>query len=98
QVLDEVVDAGPVLAQRTWVMTASSTAWTLYLRSIREGEALLRESMAKILAGAIEPGPQDPTRVTYHPIGQFRFRDLEANWELPSLTLSAELRSRIFPP
>jgi methionyl-tRNA formyltransferase len=98
QVVDEGVDSGPVLAQRLWPLTAASTAWQIYLESLREAELLMRQSLAAIVAGQLSPLPQEPRYASYHPMGQFRFKPLEVNWGLPAVTLSSELRARIFPP
>ena len=98
QVRDEGVDSGPILTQRLWPVTPSATAWSLYLDGLREGELLMRETLASVIAGAVEPQYQEARYTTYHPMGQFRFKDSEANWNLPAVTVSAALRSRIFPP
>ena len=98
QVIDEGVDSGPVLAQRFWPITATSTSWSLYMEAQRESELLMGESLPDILAARLTPRVQEPCHASYHPMGQFRFRDLEADWKLPAVTLSAALRSRIFVP
>jgi methionyl-tRNA formyltransferase len=92
------VDSGDIFLQRFWPIGAISTAWSLYLDSLREGEGLLREGLPGIIAGKGLPKSQESRYATYHPIGQFQFDELEADWMLPAATLSAALRSRIFPP
>lgn len=98
QVPDTGVDSGPVLAQRLWPVRKNSTAWSLYEESLPEAERLMRESLPGTLAGTLPAVPQDPRRSSYHPLGQFRFGELEARWELPSTVVSSALRSRVFPP
>jgi methionyl-tRNA formyltransferase len=98
QVIDEGVDSGPVLAQRLWPITASSTAWSLFQESLKEAELLMRESLEDIIDGRLVAQPQNARHASYHPGGQFRFHDLAADWGVPAVTLSAALRSRIFVP
>ncbi len=98
QVIDEGIDSGPVLSQRLWEMNHATTAWQLYLDSLRESEKLMRDTLSGILSGQTLPRAQDQRYASYHPMGQFRFKDLGADWNLPAVTLSAALRSRIFPP
>lgn len=98
QVVDEGIDSGPILTQRFWPINETTTAWSLYQDSLEEAEKLLRHTICDIVAGRLISTPQEPRYATYHPLGQFRFRDLEADWKLPAATLSAALRSRIFLP
>ena len=98
QVVDEGVDSGPILTQRVWPITAAATAWSLYLDAIRESELLLRETLLALISGDLVQEVQDARYAGYHPMAQFRFEDLEVNWNLPAVTVSAALRSRIFPP
>jgi methionyl-tRNA formyltransferase len=95
---DTGVDSGPVLAQRLWPVRKNSTAWSLYEESLPEAERLMREFLPGTLAGTLPAVPQDSSRSSYHPLGQFKFGELEARWEQPSLVVSSALRSRVFPP
>lgn len=95
---DAGVDSGPVVAQRLWPITKTSTAWSLYQESLPQAEQLLRDALPGILEGTATPEPQDPRYSTYHPIGQFAFGELEARWTFPAIVVSGALRSRIFPP
>lgn len=98
QVIDDGVDTGPILAQRLWPISEKSTAWQLYCESLSEAELLMRDGLKAIAAGKVEAQPQAARYASYHPLRQFRFSDLEVDWRLPAVTLSAQLRARIFPP
>ena len=95
---DEGVDNGPILSQRTWEIAQSDTAWSLYHRALDEAVIFMREVLPSVLAQKLQGEPQDERYVTYHPMGQFDFSALQTDWSLPAATLSARLRSRIFPP
>jgi methionyl-tRNA formyltransferase len=96
--VDQGVDTGPILAQRLWPITEKSTAWQLYLESLSESELLMRDALKDTVSGKLQPHEQASRYASYHPIQQFRFGDLEVDWNLPSTALSASLRARIFPP
>lgn len=98
RIVDEGVDSGPVFAQRFWPTTPASTAWSLYIQALREGELLMRDVLLGILCGQATSKTQESRFSSYHPMGQFRFSELQARWDLPAATVSAALRSRIFPP
>eukprot|EP00003_Mantamonas_plastica_P024608 TRINITY_DN4614_c0_g1_i3.p1 TRINITY_DN4614_c0_g1~~TRINITY_DN4614_c0_g1_i3.p1 ORF type:complete len:251 (+),score=80.85 TRINITY_DN4614_c0_g1_i3:500-1252(+) len=97
QVPDEGIDAGPVFAQKYWDIEDTTTAWDLYDASLGFGEELLAESLLPILNGEIESVPQDEKLVTYHPMGQFRYDLLKADFMQVAATLSASMRAMTFP-
>jgi methionyl-tRNA formyltransferase len=96
--VDEGVDSGAIMAQRLWKIAPTATAWSLYQESLTETDAILRDSLPDVVAGKLKPVPQDHRYASYHPLDQFHFGELEVDWTLPATTLSAFVRSRIFPP
>ena len=93
------VDDGPILGQRFWPIGADTTAWDLYQRALPEGTQLLRETLPRVLAEdpTLNATPQASRLVTYHPMGQFDYANKTAKWSMTKTTLSAHMRSRIFP-
>lgn len=95
---DEGIDCGAILAQTLWPIREDSTAWDLYLESIRRGEQMLRETAHSIVAHDLKPIAQDDRFSSYHPPGQIDFHHVQIPWTMPSKALSAWIRARIFPP
>jgi methionyl-tRNA formyltransferase len=64
--IDATADTGPVWAQREVPLTPYDTAGTIYARLQDEIVDLFREVWPDIVAGTIEPVPQDDARAVYH--------------------------------
>ncbi len=95
---DEGIDSGAIVAQALWPIRADTTAWDLYCESIRQGEELLRSTVASIVERQLTPTPQNDRLSSYHPPGQIDFSDTAIRWAMPAKALSAWVRARIFPP
>jgi methionyl-tRNA formyltransferase len=65
--LDEGLDTGPIVAQRTVPIHDADDAATLGQRLAEAGADLLLEVLEPYLAGKIEPRAQDDTKATYAP-------------------------------
>jgi methionyl-tRNA formyltransferase len=64
--VDAGADTGPIWAQREVPLTPYDTAGTIYARLQDEIVALFRETWPAIVAGELEPVPQDHERAVYH--------------------------------
>jgi methionyl-tRNA formyltransferase len=64
--VDADADTGPIWAQREVPLTPYDTAGTIYTRLQDEIVALFRETWPTIVAGELEPVPQDDARAVYH--------------------------------
>jgi methionyl-tRNA formyltransferase len=64
--VDAGADTGPIWAQREVPLTPYDTAGTIYARLGDEIVALFRETWPAIVAGELEPVPQDDARAVYH--------------------------------
>lgn len=95
QILDEGIDNGPIVAQRLWEISNDQTAWDLYLKALDEAVILLKKSFSSQLP---KPIPQQAEWSTYHPMLQFDFSTTLIEWNTVADTLSAWIRSRVFPP
>ena len=89
--MDEEVDHGPILAQRTYVISGNPTTpelekilWTL-------GGNLLVEILPKWIAGKIIPQEQDHTKATYtKKLGREAGR---IDWSKPALYIERQIRA-----
>ena len=68
--IDEGLDTGPIIAERTFPIKPTDTAWSLYLRAQREGTELFRDLSPTILAFAglgqrLWSRPQDESKAQY---------------------------------
>jgi methionyl-tRNA formyltransferase len=64
--VDAGADTGPIWAQREVPLEPTDTAGTIYARLQDEIVALFRETWPAIVAGELEPVPQDHSRAVYH--------------------------------
>jgi methionyl-tRNA formyltransferase len=62
--MDEGLDTGPIVAQRTLRVDEDETAPGLEQRLTREASAVVRECLGPWLRGEVEPWPQDESRAT----------------------------------
>ena len=85
------LDSGPVYAMREVPIGARTTAGELHDALAAAGAELLVEHLADILAGRIEPQPQDEQQVTY--AGKFTTADARLDWQLPATGLERQVRA-----
>ena len=64
--VDAGADTGPIWAQREVPLTPYDTAGTIYARLQDEIVALFRETWPAIVAGELQPVPQDDARAVHH--------------------------------
>ncbi|MCS7089590.1 MAG: methionyl-tRNA formyltransferase [Verrucomicrobiota bacterium] len=92
--MDEGLDTGPILAQRTLTIAATETAATLHHRLAALAADLLLETLPGWLTGQITPRPQPVEGVSYAP--RLRKEDGRMDWTLTAVEL--ERRIRAFDP
>jgi methionyl-tRNA formyltransferase len=88
------VDCGPVYAQRSVTIGPTDTAGELHDRLGAEGASLLVEVLPEILAGTLEPVPQDEAGACLAP--KIEKSDALLDWSRPAAEL--ERRVRAFNP
>jgi len=98
-VLAQEVDAGPVIASRTFELPPFYTAYDLYRAYHAYGFDLLRDNVQALLGGAVQATPQDDAAATTFYRSAIDFSDVE----LDDFCRDAEqvrdwCRSLIFPP
>jgi methionyl-tRNA formyltransferase len=89
--MNERMDAGPILAQRGEPVRPTDTTLTLTARLAPLGATLLAETIPRWQAGLIVPQPQGEATATYcHPI---RKEDGAVNWSQSALAIERACRA-----
>jgi methionyl-tRNA formyltransferase len=89
--MDEGMDTGPILAQRSVATELDDSAGLLGERLARLGAELLLETLAPWLDGRIEAQPQDDAQATYtRPISK---EDAVIDWALPAIEIWHRVRA-----
>lgn len=91
------VDNGPIIFQVKFPIKDKDNSWTLFQKCVNNGTQLFAKHVKQIINGDINPQPQDESEVTYHPIGEMDFSQLEINLNQDITTVFNFIRSRIFP-
>jgi methionyl-tRNA formyltransferase len=85
------MDAGPVWAREEVVIRPDDTSAAYQLRLGERAAPFLRQTMEQIVAGAIEPQPQDESQAS--PAPAIEKKEGLANWQLPARRLYDTLRA-----
>lgn len=89
--MDQGMDTGPVLAQRSCPIAPQDTAETLTYRLFQLGAELLKEILPGWLRGEVQPVPQDHSQATY--TRRIEKEDGQADWSQPAVVLERRLRA-----
>jgi methionyl-tRNA formyltransferase len=89
--LDEGLDTGPVYACEKTPIDPDETVQQLSERLAMLGDDLMKRTVASILAGTLEPVPQDHARATLAPI--LTKQDGMIDWNLPARTIYNRMRA-----
>ncbi len=90
-VLDEGMDTGPILAQRSVGISPEDTADTLSQKLSRLGAQLLLETIPKWSGGEIAPRPQDDSQATQTHI--LKKEEGSLDWSRPAVELCRQVRA-----
>jgi methionyl-tRNA formyltransferase len=89
--MDEGMDTGPILAQRSIAIELEDSAGSLGERLARLGAELLLDTLAPWLDGRIEARPQDGAQATYtKPVSK---EDAVIDWALPAMEIWHRVRA-----
>ncbi len=89
--MDEGMDTGPILAQRTVEIGAEDTAGSLEDTLATLGAELLVDTLPRWLDGAIEARPQDNSKATYtRPVSN---KEAVLDWALPAADIWYRIRA-----
>ncbi len=89
--MDEKMDRGPILNQRTLEIEKDETSTTLHRKLANLGAGLLMETISKWMQGMIKPRPQDDAQATYTKI--LTREDGKINWKKTAKDLEQEIRA-----
>ena len=89
--MDEGMDSGPVLSQRSIQIMAGETAGSLTQRLAEEGARLLMETLRPWLDGVLRPVAQDSSQATYSRL--LRKEDGELDFHRPAVQLERQVRA-----
>ncbi len=89
--MDEGLDTGPILQQRSVRLDAAETAGTLGVRLGELGAELMVETLDALAAGKLEPVAQEPTAATMTRL--INKRDGEIDWRETALAIDRRVRA-----
>jgi methionyl-tRNA formyltransferase len=89
--MDEGLDSGPILAQRSEGVLPADTTGSLTTRLADRGARLLVETLPRWLAGEITPRPQDPALATF--TRKLEKEDGRLDWQKPGEQLWRQVRA-----
>jgi methionyl-tRNA formyltransferase len=89
--MDEGLDTGPILLQRTTSIAPEETGGALAARLAELGADLLVETLERLEVGDLQPRPQEAEGASYAPrLGR---ADGRVDWSLPAPAIAARLRA-----
>ncbi len=88
--MDEGMDTGPILLQKTTVIGAQETAGELGARLARIGADLLREGLPRLDRGKLPPFDQDNSQATYAPL--LTKADGHIDWSFTAVEIANRVR------
>ncbi len=91
--MDEGLDTGPMLAQRSIPLAPDDTTGSLTEKLSDLGADLLLETLPRWCAGTLTPQPQDEAQATHTRL--LKKEDGSINWQLPAAALARQVRAYI---
>jgi len=88
--MDEGMDTGAMLLQRTIAIAPDDTAGSLSVRLADLGGRLLVETIAQLKAGSLTPRPQDDNQATLAPL--LKKEDGVINWTMSAASIANRIR------
>jgi methionyl-tRNA formyltransferase len=89
--MDQGLDTGPILSQRSTPITDEMTAGMLFDRLAQMGAELLVDTLVGFVKGEIHPRPQEEAEATYAP--QLRKQDGKLDFNQPAAFLARQVRA-----
>jgi methionyl-tRNA formyltransferase len=89
--MDEGLDTGPILSQRSMKIKPTDTAGTLSSRLAELGSEQLIETLPRYISGEISPQPQDSSMATYAPM--LKKEDGKLDFTQPAVDLARKVRA-----
>lgn len=89
--MNEGLDTGDILSQKSCEINSTETSGDLYERLATMGAELLLKTLAEIENKNISPQPQDNQHATHAP--KIQKKDAQLNWHLPAENLARAVRA-----
>jgi methionyl-tRNA formyltransferase len=89
--MEEGLDTGPILTQRTLAIDPQDTGASLRARLATEGAVLLLEALQGLATGALKPLPQPAAGVTY--ARKLEKREAVIDWTRPAVEIERQIRA-----
>jgi methionyl-tRNA formyltransferase len=89
--MDPGIDTGPILAQKSLVISQDDTAGTLTGKLAEIGAEILLQTIPAYLSGKLTPVQQDDARATYAPM--IKKEQGELDFSMPSIDLDRKIRA-----
>lgn len=89
--MDQGLDTGPIISQRSIPIAGEMTAGNLFEQLARLGADLLVDTLPKYIRGDIEPQPQDDRHATYAP--SLKKEDGKLDFHQPAWFLARQVRA-----
>ena len=89
--MEEGLDTGPVLLQRSLAIDPQDTGASLRARLAAAGAPLLLEALQGLATGALKPQPQPAAGVTHAP--KLQKREAVIDWSRPAVEIERQIRA-----
>lgn len=89
--MDERLDHGPILSQRSMVIEPNERAKNLHDKLVYLGKNLLLETISNLQKGLVKPVPQDDKQATF--TKTLKREDGKINWKKPADMIEREIRA-----
>ncbi|HJS90502.1 MAG TPA: methionyl-tRNA formyltransferase [Steroidobacteraceae bacterium] len=89
--MDEGLDTGPLLLQRSMAIEATDTGASLREKLAPLGASLVLEALGGLAEGTLRPRPQSTEGVTYAP--KLEKREAPIDWSRPAMQIERQIRA-----
>lgn len=94
--IDEGIDTGTIIAQKTFALSDGMTAGELYVEYTRHGEELFMDEVAKLLLEAPAGVAQDEAVSSYYSRAMINYGDACLDFQQPAEVVQARIRAFTF--
>lgn len=94
--IDDGIDTGPIIDQKTIKIGVNDTARDLYYKYLKSGEDLFKESLEKLLLGDYSTKKQGGFAASYFAKNSLDFKDININFNKTSFEIHNQIRAFIF--
>ena len=96
--IDEGIDTGDIIRQKTYDITLQDTAYTLYSKNLDYAFLLFKETIGDILKNKIKATKQSYLGASYYSKNTIDFKNIHIDLNKTSFEIYNQIRAFIFPP